>query len=254
MSYSMEKLCKWAVRAQAGVRGCGFYAQYLCCSTKLFLLLWASVSWFASVSNRARWSPRSFHDLITNNFLLNTRLLLWQINSFWAHYSLWQWDSLFSHNPTVNATPGFIPGFFKISFSHINLKYYLSEPDCQSWRGLKKLGKFSSWATVGLMEWRNPSPNQVFACASQILSKISILYKQMNNNNKKKTVCCPPLAISRLGYSGLSYFFHHRDVKRGQRGDQHYKKFCPLAPEFHWLRIPLNHLVLRQKNTLITTA
>lgn len=120
---------------------------------------------------------------------------------------------------------GLFLDFFKISFSHINLKYYLSEPDCQSWRGLKEIRKIFQLGYSWPNGMKKSFPKLGFClCFTNCIQEDLNFVQTNEQQQQQKTVCCPPLAISRLGYSGLSYFFHHRDVKkRTERGDQHYK-------------------------------
>lgn len=87
--------------------------------------------------------------------------------------------------------PGLFLDFFKISFSHINLKYYLSEPDCQSWRGLKEIRKIFqlgySWPNG--MKKSFPKPGFCLCFTNFIQEDLNFVQTNEQQQQQKKKQC-----------------------------------------------------------------
>lgn len=74
--------------------------------------------------------------------------------------------------------------------------------------------------------------------------------QQDPNCVKRKPSVLAPLAGSREGCSGLSYFPHHKDAAKRAAGAAATTGIQSRGPECQWLEMPFKQLFLRHKDTL----
>ena len=133
----------------------------------------------------------------------------------------------------------------------------MSEPVCQSWRGLKEIRKIFqlgySWPNGMKKSFPKPGFCLCFTnCIQEDLNFVQTNEQQQQKKKKKKTSMLPTPCNIQVR---IFWFVLFPPPQRCKEEDRERRPalqgFCPLAPEFHWLRIPLKkHLVLSQKNTL----
>ena len=148
---------------------------------------------------------------------------------------------------------------FFISFSHINLKYYLSETDCQSWRGHKEIRKNFQLGYSWPNGMKKSFPNQVFClCFTNCIQEDLNFVK--NKETKKPSMLPSPCNIQ----VGIFWFVLFPPEQRSKEEDRETRPalqgFCHLDPMFHWLEIPLkrthtqNKLSFEAEKYIVKTA